>query len=128
MSATWKSRLPEFKRADAIAQKTALEESAEVYETAMKVRLERGITTGAFTTGDLADSVTHSVPHRERDGWVTRVGSPVGIARAWELGHHNIFTGRFERVEIWRPVLVEQRNRIAKQFSVTYRWTVERSV
>lgn len=33
---------------------------------------------------------------------VARVGSNDPLARLWELGHHNRFTKRFERVEHWR--------------------------
>ena len=34
----------------------------------------------------------------------TKVGT---IALAWELGHHNIFTRKFERVPIFKPVMLD---------------------
>ena len=84
-----------------------------------------------YTSGAFRDSlkvranIRRSDPEKDVDGkWHARIGikpnirnaqeqNPrddkkkvygVGeIALAWELGHHNVFTRRYERVEIWVP-------------------------
>lgn len=121
MSATWTSRIPRWQARHERAERQALLASALVYETLMKARLALGYTSGAFTTGRLAESVDHSEvfpigPLMQ----AIRIGSDVGLTRAWELGHHNTYTGRHERVETWRPILVDNRNRIAQRFAETY--------
>ena len=121
MSATWTSRLPEFQARDDRAQRAALLACALIYETRMKARLARGYTTGAFTTGELAESVDHSEPfHIGPFMQAIRIGSDAALTLAWELGHQNVFTQRYERVETWRPILVDMRNQIAQQFARTY--------
>jgi hypothetical protein len=128
MSATWTSRLPEFRRLDERAQKAALLTVALVYERAMKDRLEQGYTTGAFVTGRLAESVDHSEPFLIGPAaWAIRIGSDVALALAWEGGHFNIYTQRYERVETWRPIIVEQRQRIAREFARSYTAMMARS-
>jgi hypothetical protein len=42
-------------------------------------------------------------PYRAGDGWETQVGTPVIQALYWELGHQNLFTRKYERVQIWEP-------------------------
>ena len=121
MSATWTSKIPQWQARHERAERSALLTAALVYETLMKARLARGYTSGAFTTGRLAESVDHSEvfplgPLMQ----AIRIGSDVPLTLAWELGHINTFTDRHERVETWRPILVDNRHRIAERFADTY--------
>jgi hypothetical protein len=79
---------------------------AETYATAVKRQLARGYTTGAFVTGRLLNSITIQGPVSEGGVRTMHVGTPVDYAMYWELGHQNLFTGRFERVPIWLPTLL----------------------
>lgn len=83
------------------ARDAALKAAAQVYANEVKRALAPGYTSGAFVTGRVLNSVTVGAPH---DGAI-EIGSDLDYAMYWEMGHHNIFTRRFERVEIWRPSL-----------------------
>lgn len=86
----------------------------------------RHYTSGAFRDSlKVRANIRRSDPEKDVGGnWHTRIGIKpnirnekeqgarddkkkvygVGeIALAWELGHHNVFTRRYERVEIWVP-------------------------
>lgn len=122
MSAQWVSHLDEYRRRDARAQQAALIAAALVYENAMKLALTGGFKTGKFFTGRLRSSVTHSDPFLIAPlVWAIRVGTNVLYALWWELGHINLFTRQYERVEKWRPTAVEQRVAIARRYSEVYR-------
>jgi hypothetical protein len=121
MSATWTSDLAEFRRRHERASKAALIAAALVYENAMKVALTGGYKSGAFVTGRVRSSVTHGEPYPIGPAqWAIRVGTNVLYALFWEIGHINLFSRRYERVEKWRPTLVEQRVRIAAKYSEIY--------
>lgn len=121
MSATWTSNLPEFRRRHERAQKAALIAAALVYENAMKVALTGGYKRGDFVTGRVRSSVTHSEPFLiEPLVWAIRVGTNVLYALFWELGHMNLFSRRYERVEKWRPTAIEERIHIARKFGEVY--------
>lgn len=122
MSAQWVSHLDEFRRRHERASKAALIAAALVYENAMKLALTGGYKTGAFVTGRVRSSVTHGEPYPLGPAqWAIRVGTNVLYALFWEIGHINLFTKRYERVEKWRPTLVEQRVHIAQKYSDVYR-------
>lgn len=122
MSAQWVSHLAEFRARDERAQKAALVAAALVYENAMKRALTGGYKQGTFVTGRVRSSVTHSDPYLlGGTQWAIRVGTNVLYALFWELGHMNLFTRRYERVEKWRPTAVEQRVAIAKRYAAVYR-------
>lgn len=83
------------------AVNAGLKAAAYVYANEVKRALAPGYTSGAFVTGRVLNSVTVGEP---ANGAI-EVGSDVDYAMYWELGHHNLFTRRYERVEIWRPAL-----------------------
>jgi hypothetical protein len=59
---------------------------------------------GAFRdTVKVRKSIRRTVPVWEPDGWASTVGTNKMVALYWELGHHNTFTRRYERREIWVP-------------------------
>lgn len=57
-------------------------------------------------------AIRRTAPYRDAQGnFAARVGIKQGkvglVALAWELGHHNLFTRKFERVEIWVPTAMD---------------------
>ena len=110
----WRSNLGAFLGATDRAIKAGLIAAAETYMAPVKEQLQRGFTSGAFVTGNLANSVARGEPQVTGDGAEIAVGStqvnpPYGLY--WELGHHNLFTGRQERVEVWVPTMVQNRDK-----------------
>lgn len=106
-----------------LAEYNAIDAATNQLEMRLKNAFGRHYTTGAFRdTLKVRANIRRSNPEKNLDGeWITRVGIKpnernanakpgdkqvygVGeIALAWELGHHNTFTRRYERVEIWVP-------------------------
>lgn len=93
--------------------------AGNVYANAVKRGLAGGYTSGDFVTGRVLNSVTVSAPYMDSGGRVISVGSDVDYAMYWEFGHHNIFTRKYERVEVWRPALDEASAEIEDVFSGT---------
>jgi hypothetical protein len=127
------SRLAEFQARLAEATDEGLIAAATFVANDIKARLAQGYTSGAFTTGNIADSVTVSEPYdgAEASGDIAvalrsgdraiEIGTDVIYGKFWELGHQNIFTRRFERVEIWRPTLEEDGPEAIEIFAATVR-------
>ena len=94
--------------------------AAQVVINAVKERLRGGYTTGAFVIGNVLGSVTRTDPVDENGVRVIRVGTNVAYAPHWEFGHDNLFTGKFERVEIWVKELFGTAAAQAVAFSRTF--------
>jgi hypothetical protein len=91
--------------------------TAETYMAPVKERLQRGFTSGDFVTGNLANSVARGDPQATGEGVEIVVGSTQvnpDYATPWELGHHNLYTGKHERVEVWVPLMVQMRDQLVK--------------
>lgn len=59
---------------------------------------------GAFrSTLQVRASIRRTPPTRSGDGWSAEVGTKIIEALYWELGHHNLFTRKYERRRIWEP-------------------------
>lgn len=105
----------------------ALRGAAQIYRTAMMESLrnppEGGYTSGAWDHGmaGVAGSVAVSPVEQDEQGHRIAVGTNVECAKHWELGHVNLFTRRFERVERWRPVLDREAPAMVERF-----WTLLR--
>jgi hypothetical protein len=113
--AEWRSNLGAFLGATDQAIKAGLIAAAETYMADVKEPLQRGYTSGAFTTGNAANSVARGEPAVSGDGAEIAVGStqvnpPYPLY--WEVGHHNLFTGKTERVEVWVPTMVQMRDQL----------------
>ena len=117
---TWKSRIPEMVARFPAAEQAGLRAAAEVLQPAIQQQLQRGFTTGAFTTGSLAREVEVGMTQRGAET-VAQVGSPSLVALAWEVGHLNLYTGKYERVPVWERVLVETREAQAQAFAQAFR-------
>jgi hypothetical protein len=134
MSVKVRDLSPEFLKQYRDASRLALDAAAALYEGNIKKRMMKGYyTSGAFrSTAQIVQHVQREEPMFGGNGWYTFVGIPTGItavakakrgkkattartsrfsvgeiALAWEMGHRNIFTRKFERVEIFKPVLLD---------------------
>lgn len=88
--------------------------AAELYVADVRPELQKGYTSGAFTTGNAANSVERGDPEASSDGVSIKVGStqiepPYPLY--WELGHLNLFTGKQERFEVWVPTMIANMDR-----------------
>jgi hypothetical protein len=99
----YQNRLPEMAAKLRQAMTEGVVAAAAEPANAIRLRLRGGYTSGAFVTGLSSASVTQSEPTVTSDGAHVRVGTNVKYAPYWEFGHHNAFTRKYERVEVWRP-------------------------
>ena len=61
-------------------------------------------TSAAFrSTLQVKQSIRRDGPKWDGEGWESLVGTNKVEALYWELGHHNVFTRKYERVEMWVP-------------------------
>ena len=105
--ATWTRTAPDLPDRFDRGARGALLAMAYVYFNELKRRLAGGYTSGNFVTGQLLNSIAVAGPEPEGDGLVVRVGTMLLYALAWELGHNNLFTRRFERQERWFPTALD---------------------
>jgi len=143
---TWTSRIPQVQAAFLNAVSSGVSAGGQAYANPVRRRLMNGYTSGAFSRGGGGVAgeviVTDPEPTPDGDGVQVRVGTDVMYALFWEIGHVNIFvrsgpaastllqkgeyhlpgggvTGTYQRVEIWRPFLLENAGQIrAKIHSV----------
>lgn len=85
-----------------------------------------GFTTGAFTTGKAVASITIGpITAAGRFGeYAIQVGTNVLYHLFWELGHMNVFTRKYERVETLRPAVEDTRVEQAAAFTRQFRAAV----
>lgn len=103
------------------ARDAALIAAAEHLKGAVKAKLQRGYTTGDFVTGTAAASVNTTEPFDDQVGIrAIRIGSNEQYTLYWELGHINLFTRKYERVEHWRHALEEEGPAMAAIYRDTY--------
>ena len=81
---------------------------ANVVVRAWKLKMREhsgGFTSGKFSTGWAINHITRTTP--ALGDWLIRVGTNVRYHLFWELGHMNLFTRKYERVETLRPAVQE---------------------
>lgn len=123
---TWTSRLGAFSRdSDAAAQK-GLHAAAYVLRSGVQRNLKGGYTSGDFVTGASINAVTISGIVKESDGYSIAVGTNLLYNLYWELGHWNVFTRSHQRVEKWRPALMDNRDAIASAYTRVYTQNLEK--
>lgn len=93
----------------------ALTAAGYVYANEVKRALAGGYTSGDFVTGRVLNSVTVGEPY----GPYIDVGTDLDYAQYWEIGHHNVFTRKYERVEIWEPAAEAMGPEMSDVFSGT---------
>lgn len=114
---TVKDASGEFLREFHSATPVALIAAAQVIINAVKRRLAGGYTSGAFTTGNVLNSVTRSDPEPTGlGGYALEIGTNVPYALYWELGHHNVFTRKYERAPVWEPAFLESQGDAASTY------------
>jgi hypothetical protein len=121
----YQSHLPAVRSRLQQATGAGLLAAAAVVENRVKRELRGGYTSGAFVTGHVMSSVTHSEPAEDALGAFILVGTNLNYALFWEVGHMNLFTRRFERVEIWMPALLETRAEQRAAYQRAYGRTFE---
>jgi hypothetical protein len=122
--AAFRSNLPALIRAMDDAAPKGLHAAAYVVQNKVKENLRGGYTSGDFVTGHSMNSVTIGQVYRAETGWTIKVGTPLLYPLFWELGHNNIFTRKFERVEKWRPALVDSRFEAMQAYTRVYTQTL----
>lgn len=122
---------PQFLKAYRDASRLAVDATSALYQGNLAKRMlgQGYYTSKAFrSTVQVAQHITRDPPVYMGGGWVQQVGIPDGlppkpkgklvkppkkpitvgeIALSWELGHHNLFTRKFERVPIFKPVMID---------------------
>lgn len=98
----------EFRRNAEDGVRAGLVAAALQYQAQLRPKLQRGYTSGNFTQGIQAAAVQVSDVERRGDRWRVVVGTNEMISLYWEMGHQNLFTRRYERVEYWRETMVEE--------------------
>ena len=144
-ASTWTSQTPVVQQRVGPASQAGLMAVAIPIAELIKTRLRQGYTSGRFVTGNSADHVEISKPHRRgRNKWEVTVGTHLIYDRAWEVGsfsalarHYdrrkrawvvgtvNPFTRHYERVEIWRPTAFQNRDRSAEEFARVFKQAME---
>lgn len=117
MTAKWTSNLEKFIAAKDQAAQGGLTAAAYLLMNQVKRNLKGGYKSGDFVTGNSINAVTKSEPERDGDGWAISVGTNVLYNLFWELGHHNTFTRKYERVEKWRPALMDSKDAMGAAFN-----------
>ncbi len=125
MTAKWTSNLSKFEGASNEGIRAGLIAAANVLVNQVKRNLKGGYTSGDFVTGLSLNSVTKSEPVRDGNEWSITVGTNLLYNLYWELGHHNIFTRKYERVEKWRPALMDSKDAMSAAFNRVYMRTVK---
>jgi len=116
----YQSNLPQVTAGMRNARSAGLLAAAAVVENEVKRGLSGGYTSGDFVTGHVLSSVNHSEPIVDVSGAYILVGTDVMYALFWEIGHVNLFTRKFERVEIWMPALLSTRAEQLAAFQRAY--------
>lgn len=118
---------PQFLKQYRDASRMALDAAANLLQANVTKRFRQGYYTSQRfrSTAQIMQHITREPPVYRGNGWMSQVGVPDGImatpkgkkakppktpttvgkiALAWELGHHNHFSGKWERVAIFKPV------------------------
>ena len=146
MSVVVRDLSPQFLKQYRDASRMATDAAANLLQANVTKRFRQGYyTSQAFrSTAQIMQHITRDEPVYRGNGWMSVVGVPDGIAAtpkgkkakpprkpttvgkialAWELGHHNNFTGKWERVAIFKPVgfdslkaMIDTYNRVLNRY------------
>jgi hypothetical protein len=120
----YKSNLAAVGRALHQARSAGLTAAAQQVVNRVQTGLRGGYTSGAFVTGLNTSSVVKTEPMRLRGVWTVLIGTSIHdppYPVYWELGHLNIFSGRYERKEVWGPALRDSAEKAQAAFSRVFR-------
>lgn len=105
------------------AARAGLVASSQFLLNELKKAYSNYYTSGAFrSTLQIRQALRRADPEKDKDGWYTIVGVPTAtvtpkdsktpvdrgmVALAWEMGHQNLFTRKYERVQIALPTATQ---------------------
>ena len=69
------------------------------------------------STLQVKQSIRRDGPKWDGEGWESLVGTNKVEALYWELGHHNVFTRKYERRELWKPTAIAQAEAMRATFA-----------
>lgn len=106
-------------------QKAALTAQGQVVRNAWKLKMVEhhgGFTSGNFSTGTAVAHITQTPPKQEGTAfqWVVRVGTNLRYHLFWEVGHHNLFTRKYERVPTLAPAMEETKEEQRAAYARTF--------
>lgn len=104
MARFFKSNLGDAQRWHQRAARNALTAAATVVQNQAKRNVRGGFKSGQFVTGNLMNKIAIRVSVTDTVAEAV-IGTTVDYGAFWELGHHNTFTGKYEREEWLRPAL-----------------------
>jgi hypothetical protein len=100
------------------ATRLGMDAAAAHYQMAVYKAHNNHYTTRRFkNTLAVRQSIRRTDPVQERGGWAVRVGTKLIEPLYWELGHHNLFTRKYERREIWKPTAIATRKAIQNAYA-----------
>jgi hypothetical protein len=100
------------------ASRLGMDAAANTYEREVKRAHNDHYTSQAFRgTLQVRQSIRRTPPMKSTEGWYSRVGTKLRQPLYWELGHQNLFTGKFMRREIWKPVAIAQAQAIRDAYA-----------
>jgi hypothetical protein len=107
---TYKSNLPAVENALRRGIDAGLTAAAQNLHAKIRTRLLHGYTTGNFAhqMRGVAGRVVYTTPFDYNGGRAVSIGTgptQVPYELYWEMGHRNVFTRRYDRVEVWQPIM-----------------------
>lgn len=69
------------------------------------------------STLQVKQSIRRLAPYKVSGGWETTLGTKFIEALYWELGHRNVFTRKYERVQLWVPTAANNVEAMRATFS-----------
>jgi hypothetical protein len=117
---SYQSNLPAIRSRMAEASKAGLIAAVHVPMNKTAQDLASGFTSGAFTQGVSKAAVNRSEPFEVPGGFAILYGTHLLYNLYWTLGHFNLFTRRFERVDKWTPHFYGSRSEQMAAFQRTY--------
>lgn len=114
------SNLPRVKSQIQQARESALQAVGAVVKAEVQRRLEGGFTSGDFDTGESVEHVQTEI-RETATGAEVRIGTDLVHNLVWEVGHVNVYTRKFERVETWMPALLSTRAEQQAVFAREYK-------
>ncbi len=103
----------------------ALKAGAEEYIEGLKEQkpagLKGGYTSGDFSDDQQVDSLYVGDPFTQKGSRAVFVITDAVWAAAWEYGHINLFTRKYERQERWGPTLQRKQEDIFAAQAMAYR-------
>ena len=70
-------------------------------------------------------SIRYLTPYKTVKGWETLVGTKIIQALYWELGHNNKWTRNRERVRLWEPTGMAQKQAMRREFAKIVKQVME---